>query len=77
MKTVATIVILLLQLSKALADYLEKEGYEDAGYDKAKGEIAAGILVRSKHAREIAEGIGRLSPNDTDKLLRDMEPKSS
>jgi hypothetical protein len=76
-KTIATIVILLLQLAKALADHLEKQNYTDDGYDKAKGELSAGILARSKHAKQIIESISGLSDSDTDKLLRDLEPKSS
>ena len=69
------LVLTLLQVANKIFAYLQQDKLIDAGYDKAIAENAAQILKNSAYAKQVMSNINALSDDDTDKLLRDLEPK--
>ena len=75
MLTWAKFALLLLQVAERLISSLQQQKSFDAITDRAIAELAATILKRSAHAKEIMQRVNGLSPDAVDASLRELEPK--
>ena len=72
--TWAKIVLLLLQGALALVEFLKRKDAMDAGFDKAVAKAAAAILVKTNVAKETLAAVTRMSEEQVDQALKELEP---
>jgi len=74
MSTIASIILMLLNLASMLLEYARNHQMIQAGADAEIAKASAAVLLKTESAKEIMAQVTSLNEEEVDKALKELEP---